>query len=132
MNSLSLEDMFESQMLHQENDADCGLEVFRALLNLPRAEIVADIPGIDMRETSADDWIAYAETKGKRLKIYQPGEGYPLPCAHLVGVQPHAHWIYQAVDGGIHDPSPAFRHTPPKMITLAHYPPRVLTVAAET
>lgn len=132
MNSLSLDDMFQPQMLHQQNDVDCGLEVFRALLNLTRAEIVGDLPGVAKRETSADDWMAYAKTKGQELKIYQPGEEHPLPCALLVGDPPHCHWVYQATDGGIHDPSPVSRSVPPKMITLAYYPRHVLTVAVKT
>jgi len=124
--------MFQPQGLHQENDVDCGLEVFRTLLGLTRAEVVGDLPGIDKRETSADDWIAYARTKGQELKIYQPGEEHPLPCTHLVGDRPHCHWVYQTTDGGIHDPSPVFTSVPPRMITLACYARHILTVATKT
>jgi len=132
MDSLSLDDMFQPQMLRQQNDVDCGLEVFRTLLNLTRAEIVGDLPGVDKRETSADEWKAYARSKGQELRIYQPGEEHPLPCAHLVGEPPHCHWVFQAADGGIHDPSQVFESVPPKMITLAYYPRHVLTVAMKT
>jgi len=65
--------MFQPQMLRQENDVDCGLEVFHALLGLTREEIVADLPGVDKRKTSSDDWIDYAKTKGQELKIYRAG-----------------------------------------------------------
>jgi hypothetical protein len=31
------------------------------------------------------------------------------------------HWIFQAEDGGIHDPSPSSQHCAPKMTTLSSY-----------
>jgi len=100
---------------------DCGVAVFGALANLTRAEILRDMPEAAKGKT-VDEWKAYLASKDFDVSQYGPNDVFPLPCAHLVGTHPSfCHWIYQAEDGGIHDPGPVNRFVPPKMLTLAHF-----------
>ena len=118
---MELDNWLQPQMLRQEGDMDCGVAVFGALAELTREEILRDMPDAVNGKT-VDEWKAYLSDKGFAVFQYSPDEPCPLPCAHLVGTPPNfCHWIYQAPDGGIHDPSPVFRYTPPKLINLSHY-----------
>jgi hypothetical protein len=121
-----LADWFQPQRLRQEGSMDCGVPVFGALLGLTRDQILRDIPN-STNGLTVDQWKDYSKTKIVAVVQYGPDEDYPLPAAHLVcGL----HWVYQAKDGGFHDPSPVFESTPPKLITIAqHYGGRILTIA---
>ncbi len=109
---------------------DCGVAVFGALASLARLEILRDMPDA-VKGKTVDEWKAYLAGKGFGVSQYGPDDTYRLPCAHLVGN--HAdfcHWIYQAKDGGIHDPSPVNQYVPPKLLTLAYFGnARILTLA---
>jgi len=107
---------------------DCGVCVFGALTGLSREEILHDLPDAAKGKT-VDEWETYMRGKGFDAVPYQPEEAYPLPCAHLVESGAGHHWIYQAADEGIHDPSPVFQHMPPKLLKLSAYRRRVLTIA---
>jgi len=109
---------------------DCGVEVFSALTNLTRDEILEDMPG-SVNGKTVDEWKAYLEKKGFEALQFGPDDTYTLPCAHLVGWPPnYCHWIYQASDGGIHDSGPVNRYVPPKQLTLAHFGnSRILSIA---
>jgi hypothetical protein len=75
-----------------------------------------------MNGTSVLQWEAYLNGKGWEMVRHQPGEEYTLPCAHLHQIfLGFYHWIYQAEDGGIHNPSPSCQHCPPKMMRLSSY-----------
>jgi hypothetical protein len=91
-------------MLRQKGSMDCGVAVFGALANLSREEITGDMADAVNGKT-VDEWKAYLATKGFAVLQYAPGDTYPRPCAHLVGMHPYYHWIYEAEDEGIHDPS---------------------------
>lgn len=109
---------------------DCGVEVFSALTNLTRDEILHDMPeSVDGK--TVDEWKAYLETKGFEVIQYSSDESFTLPCAHLVGTHPDfCHWIYHAPDGGIHDPGPVNQCMPPMQLTLAHFGnARILSIA---
>lgn len=125
---------FEPQRLRQQGDMDCGVSVFAELTGLSREEILRDVPEA-LNGLTADQWKAYLARKGVRLRDYGRDGPYPLPCAHLVETSPNSnsfHWIYQAENGGIHDPSPVFECGPPRTIKLAtHYGAKVLTVGVE-
>lgn len=115
-------------MLRQESEMDCGVSVFGALTNLTPAEILFDMPDA-VKGKTVDQWGDYVNRKGWEMVRHQPGEKYPLPCAHLHQILPgYYHWIFQAEDGGIHDPSPWCEHCPPKMVKLSSYNV-ILTVA---
>lgn len=129
-NESQLDWWFEGQMLHQETDMDCGLCVFGALAGLDRDEILAHMPDASSGKTLGE-WDSYLQAKGLKLIRFRPGEEHPLPCAHLHEIVPgYYHWIYQATDGGIHDPSPTWTYYPPKLVKLSFYDV-VLTVALE-
>jgi hypothetical protein len=116
-----LEWWLESQMLRQESEMECGVHVFGALANLSRSEIVSDMPDAVNGKT-LDQWEAYLNGKGWEMTRHQPGEKHPQPCAHLHQIVPgYNHWVFQAEDGGIHDPNPACQHCPPKMLQLSSY-----------
>ena len=107
---------------------DCGVPVFGALADLSRAEILTDMPDAVDGKT-VDQWKNYLRQKGFVVTQFGPDDQYPLPCAHLVV---GAHWVYQAKDSGIHDPSPVFQFTPPKLINInEHYGGRILTIAVD-
>ena len=115
-------------MLHQEAEMDCGVCVFGALTGLSREAILADMPEAINGKT-LDEWDSYLQTKGLKMVRFCPGDVHPLPCAHLHEILPgYYHWIYQAADGGIHDPSPSWRYYPPKLVKLSFYNV-ILTVA---
>jgi hypothetical protein len=117
---------FQPQGLRQEGDMDCGLPVFGALAGLTRETILHDVPHAASGLT-VDEWKDYLRKKGLGVMQYGSDEGYPLPCAHLVR---GLHWVYQARDGGFHDPSEVFQHTSPHLISLQeYYGGRVLTIA---
>jgi hypothetical protein len=121
---------FEPQMLRQEGDMDCGLSVIGALAKLNREEILHDMPEAVNGKT-VDQWKAYLTERGIEVVQYGPKDDHPLPCAHLVAA-PGLHWIYQAEDGGIHDPSSVFQHVPPKLINhnfSNYYGEKILTIA---
>jgi hypothetical protein len=128
MGTTPLDWWFQPQKLRQEGDMDCGVCVFGELANLTRDQILRDLPEAVNGKT-VGEWKAYLAEKGFEAVEYGPEEEHPLPCAHLVGIATgFHHWIYQAEDGGIHDPSPVFQHMPPKLIKLSEYN-RVLTIA---
>ena len=109
---------------------DCGVEVFRALASLTRDEILQDMPeSVDGR--TVEEWKSYLEKKGFDVLQYGPNDEYTLPCVHLMGTHPDfCHWIYQAGDGGILDPSPVNQFVPPKQLTLTHFGnARILSLA---
>jgi len=111
----------QSQMLQQKGQMDCGVEVFRALTNLTREEILFDMPDAVEGKT-VEQWGAYLDGKGWDMVRHQPGEEHPLPCAHLHQIlRGFYHWIFQTEDGGIHDPSPVCKHCPPNMLKLSSY-----------
>jgi len=119
----------ERQRLRQEGDMDCGVSVFAELTGLSRQEILHDLPEA-VNGLSADQAIAYLQGKGIQVHIYPSECQHPLPCAHLVQSGGGYHWVYQAVNGGIHDPSPSFECVPPRLVNLAKdYVRKVLTIA---
>jgi hypothetical protein len=111
---------FESQSLHQEGDMDCGVCVFGKLANLTREEILRGLQGAE-RGKEVHEWMSYLKEKlapnGLKPKIYKRGESYPLPCAHLV-IAWRPHWVYEAENGGIHDPSDSANDCPPRLLKL--------------
>jgi hypothetical protein len=110
---------------------DCGVSVFAELAGLSRDEILNEMPEA-LNGLSADQAIAYLKRKGLPARNYPPNSSHPLPCAHLVLSGGGYHWVYQAANGGIHDPSPVFEWTPPRTITLStHYSAKILTIALE-
>jgi hypothetical protein len=112
---------FQSQMLRQEGEMDCGVCVFGKLVGLTRDEIIFDIPDA-VKGITDKQWEAYFNAKGLEMVRHHPGEEHPLPCAHLHQILPGVyHWIYQAEDGGIHDSSESCQHCPPKSLKLSSY-----------
>jgi hypothetical protein len=119
----------QPQMLRQEAEMDCAVAVFGALANLSRGEILEDMPDAINGKT-VEEWEEYLTYKGIPAKCFQSPEEYSLPSAHLVEIAPgRYHWIFQAADGGIHDPSPAWQHYPPRLIKMSFYSRRILSIA---
>lgn len=127
-----LDRWLQPQTLQQEGQMDCGVAVFAKLANLTEERILSDMPEAanGMTPEHAE---RYLKSKGLKVTRYESGDKHPLPCAHLVESSPHHyHWIFQAEDGGIHDPSPACQHCPPHYINQhfdAFYRAKVLTLA---
>jgi hypothetical protein len=122
---------FEPQRLRQQGEMDCGVSVFAELANMSREEILNDIPEA-MNGISVERWKAYFTGKGFEVREYIPDDEYPSPCAHLVASGGGYHRVYQATNGGIHDPSPVFESTPPRTIKLkTHYAATLVTIALE-
>jgi hypothetical protein len=124
---------FEQQSLRQEGKMDCGLHVFAKLADFSQEEILRDLP--DAREgKTVGEWEAYLTAKlaprGLKPKRYQPGECHPRPCAHLV-IAGTPHWVYEAENGGIHDPSESAQFMPPRLLKLEHCGNLELTIALE-
>lgn len=113
---------------------DCGVVVFARLAGLTEEEIIRDVPDA-FNGITHKQWEAYLISKGRQVTCYIAGVQYPLPAAHLVETSPGSsryHWIYQAEDGGIYDPNPAFEFCPPHWIKENFdtcYGPLVLTFA---
>ena len=125
---VTLEEMYQPQMLRQQGDTDCGVEVFRALLEMDRENILRDMPEAFHGKT-VDQWKAYLESKGYEVFHYLPGDDYALPAAHLVGTPPNfCHWVFEAEDGGIYDPSSIHEFTPPKMLELSDFGRLICTI----
>lgn len=129
MDDIPLEAWFQGQMLRQEAAMDCGVAVFAKLANLNRQEILRDMPGA-INGRTVEEWETYLAARGCRPTRYQAEDEYPLPCAHLVEIAPgFYHWIFQAEDGGIHDPDPSWACYPPRLMKMSFYRRRILTVA---
>jgi hypothetical protein len=131
MDDTQLEAWLQPQMLRQEATMDCGVSVFGALANLTRHEILLDMPDA-INGRTVEEWEAYLTSKGFKATRYQSEEKHPLPCAHLVEIAPgFYHWIFQAEDGGIHDPSPSWMHYPRRLMKMSFYSGRILTIGIE-
>ena len=113
---------------------DCGVSVIGALANLSREEILHDMPEA-VKGKTVEQWMTYLTGKGFEVLQYGPEDTPLLPCAILVKLSAGPdlyHWVYQAADGGIHDPSPVFQHVPPKLVGhnfSQYYRDRKLSIA---
>jgi hypothetical protein len=103
------------------------------LADLTRQDILNDISDAAGGK-KVDEWETYLRTKlaarGLKPRRYQVGEKHPLPCAHLV-VAGRPHWVYQAENGGVHDPSDVAWHVPPRMLCVEDCGTRILTIALD-
>jgi len=123
---------FEMPSLSQTGQLDCGVEVFRKLAGVSRAELLKDLPQAINGKISVIQWEEWLTVKGFIVDRHQRDEDYTLPCAHLIRRHPHYHWIYEDMTG-IHDPDPKFACVPPKLIKLQGYSEgRELTISVRT
>lgn len=128
MCAVNVDDWLEHQRLRQQGDMDCGVSVFAELTGFSREQIISELPGAENGKT-VSEWEEYLGSKGFSVTRYISDQKYPLPCAPLVDSGASYHWIYQAGDGGIHDPSPVFQFVPPKVLNFSYYGARILSVA---
>jgi hypothetical protein len=122
--------------LRQRGARDCGVCVFAELAGISYEQLLEELPGADYGTVTVDGWIAWLESKGRRVTKH---EGCPADagcCAHLVSntfySKEDVHWVYRDENGDVHDPSPVAEWVPANSElarTLETYSIKVLTLA---
>jgi hypothetical protein len=130
--------LFEHQELCQKSDRSCSVPVFARLSGISEEELMREVPGASEQKVTVAEWHDWLKGKGFTVNWRTGCHTDILPCVHLVANSPQDekqfHWVYRAVDGGVHDPSPVFTAMSPHdryMLNLEAYSIHVLTFSVE-